>query len=134
MSGTGINEFGGAWTAQKLQILEGYLQAYTTALKRQNFQLVYVDAFAGTGYINVDSPEANQGLPSLDVGVDEPTANVLKGSALLALEVTERSFDRFLFVEQNPTYVQELNQSQGGMCICRVLGIGAGVSRECFGP
>ena len=27
-----------------------------------------------------------------------------------------------------------LNQSQGGMCICRVLGIGAGVSRECFGP
>ena len=28
----------------------------------------------------------------------------------------------------------ELNQSQGGMCICRVLGIGAGVSRECFGP
>ena len=110
MSGTGINEFGGAWTAQKLQILEGYLQAYTTALKRQNFQLVYVDAFAGTGYINVDSPEANQGLPSLDIGVDEPTANVLKGSALLALEVTERSFDRFLFVEQNPTYVQELER------------------------
>ena len=27
-----------------------------------------------------------------------------------------------------------LNQSQGGMCICWVLGIGAGVSRECFGP
>ena len=27
-----------------------------------------------------------------------------------------------------------LNQSQGRMCICRVLGIGAGVSRECFGP
>ena len=29
---------------------------------------------------------------------------------------------------------KQLNQSQGGMCICRVLGIGAGVSRECFGP
>ena len=27
-----------------------------------------------------------------------------------------------------------LNQSQGGMCICWVLGIGAGISRECFGP
>ena len=27
-----------------------------------------------------------------------------------------------------------LNQSQGGKCICWVLGIGAGVSRECFGP
>ena len=31
-------------------------------------------------------------------------------------------------------YANYLNQSQGGMCICRVLGIGAGVSRECFGP
>ena len=31
-------------------------------------------------------------------------------------------------------YGRCLNQSQGGMCICRVLGIGAGVSRECFGP
>ena len=30
--------------------------------------------------------------------------------------------------------IMTLNQSQGGMCICRVLGIGAGVSRECFGP
>ena len=30
--------------------------------------------------------------------------------------------------------IESLNQSQGGMCICRVLGIGAGVSRECFGP
>ena len=29
---------------------------------------------------------------------------------------------------------KDLNQSQGGMCFCRVLGIGAGVSRECFGP
>ena len=33
---------------------------------------------------------------------------------------------------QNPLPL--LNQSQGGMCIYRVLGIGAGVSRECFGP
>ena len=32
------------------------------------------------------------------------------------------------------TLRNSLNQSQGGMCICRVLGIGAGVSRECFGP
>ena len=31
-------------------------------------------------------------------------------------------------------HIGHLNQSQGGMCICRVLGIGAGVSRECFGP
>ena len=28
----------------------------------------------------------------------------------------------------------DLNQSQSGMCICRVLGIGPRVSQECFGP
>ena len=41
-------------------------------------------------------------------------------------------------IEQNTLHPDklirvQLNQSQGGMCICRVLGIGAGVSRECFG-
>ena len=37
-------------------------------------------------------------------------------------------------VTPTPEATATLNQSQGGKCICRVLGIGAGVSRECFGP
>ena len=47
-----------------------------------------------------------------------------------------KTHDRALVVTRStdePNRV-DLNQSQGGMCICRVLGIGAGVSRECFGP
>ena len=28
----------------------------------------------------------------------------------------------------------DLNQSQGGMCICRTAGIGLGVPQECLGP
>ena len=32
--------FGGAWTLKKLDILESYLDAYTTALKRQPFKLM----------------------------------------------------------------------------------------------
>ena len=39
--------FGGGWTEQKLEILEAYLNAYTTALKKIPFDLVYIDAFAG---------------------------------------------------------------------------------------
>ena len=38
-----------------------------------------------------------------------------------------------LYRDQWQQALRDLNQSQGGMCICRVLGIGAGVSRECFG-
>ena len=43
------SSFGGPWTEQKLEILRRYLDAYTTALKGQGFQLIYIDAFAGAG-------------------------------------------------------------------------------------
>ncbi len=41
--------FGGAWTEIKLDILEKYLDFYTVALKKQRFELLYIDAFAGSG-------------------------------------------------------------------------------------
>jgi three-Cys-motif partner protein len=44
-----IQKFGGAWTVIKIDILKQYLDAYTTALKSQPFNLVYIDAFAGCG-------------------------------------------------------------------------------------
>ncbi len=46
--------YGGSWTIKKLDILEKYLNAYTTALKGQPFKLAYIDAFAGTGYLELD--------------------------------------------------------------------------------
>ena len=42
--------FGGSWTELKLNLVESYLQAYSTALKKKGFYKMYVDAFAGTGY------------------------------------------------------------------------------------
>lgn len=45
----------GQWAHQKLDGLEHYLNAYTTALKYQPFSLVYVDAFAGAGRFRVRS-------------------------------------------------------------------------------
>ncbi len=47
--------FGGSWTRTKLNVLQQYLQAYTTALKNQPFRLWYVDAFAGTGTVHLTS-------------------------------------------------------------------------------
>jgi three-Cys-motif partner protein len=37
----------GPWATKKLDVLEDYLRFYLTALKRQNFELIYIDAFAG---------------------------------------------------------------------------------------
>ena len=109
-----VNAFGGDWTTDKLQILEGYLEAYTTALKNQSFRLWYVDAFAGTGYVNTDSGDVTnltQGeLPFSDGGWDSEIANVLKGSTRRAIEIDNKPFDKFLFIEQNFEYATELSK------------------------
>ena len=50
--------FGGSWTEAKLEILRGYLHAYTTIFnanqKARFFDTFYVDAFAGSGYIKTN--------------------------------------------------------------------------------
>ena len=64
-------------------------------------------------------------------------ANFLERFGVVWVEVRVCSGGKGLqafFVIVIAQMVSILNQSQGGMCICRVLGIGAGVSRECFGP
>ena len=40
----------------------------------------------------------------------------------------KRDYDRALYK------LRHLNQSRGGMCICRKSGVGLGVSQEGFGP
>ncbi len=87
-------EFGGQWTIDKLDILEKYLNAYTTALKKKPtefnpFKLVYIDAFAGTGEISLRNE-------------DEDAREFIEGSARRALKITDKPFDRLVFVEKDP--------------------------------
>jgi hypothetical protein len=42
--------FGGEWTQDKLEQVRKCLVEYVKALKNQSFNLVYIEAFAGTGY------------------------------------------------------------------------------------
>jgi hypothetical protein len=46
---TAAHRVGGDWTKTKLAVLANYLAAYTTALKKTPFELLYLDTFAGTG-------------------------------------------------------------------------------------
>lgn len=91
---SGLRQFGGPWTEEKLDILESYLDTYTTALKNQPFDLVYVDAFAGTGWIESGNEE-DYGIP-------------IMGSAGRALCVDQRSFDRVVLVDQDPRNCDQL--------------------------
>jgi three-Cys-motif partner protein len=54
--------FGGDWTSDKLGRVSKYLDAYKQALKNQPFYLIYIDAFAGTGYRTPKKQQDNQGL------------------------------------------------------------------------
>jgi three-Cys-motif partner protein len=45
--------FGGIWTRIKLEALEKYLLAFNTALSKQTFTRIYIDAFAGTGRCDI---------------------------------------------------------------------------------
>ncbi len=101
--GPGAQLFGGDWTEEKLAILKKYLVAYTTALSRQPFLKLYVDAFAGTGYREVRQAESSL---FADLADDAPQ-KLLEGSAAIALR-TNPPFDRYLFIEKRPDRAAEL--------------------------
>jgi three-Cys-motif partner protein len=99
------HEFGGEWTETKLAILAKYLRAYTTALKNQPFELLYIDAFAGTG--TRSAKRAAPDLPLFDSENDAERVEFLDGSAMIALR-TEPAFHRYFFIEQSESRCAEL--------------------------
>lgn len=94
--------FAGMHTVEKLKVLERYLAAYVTVLKRTSFETVFFDAFAGTGEIPI---EEGGGLFQ-DVEEAEP---FIEGSAKRALGVRP-PFRRYIFVEQSKKKAALLEQ------------------------
>ncbi|WP_456430223.1 three-Cys-motif partner protein TcmP [Rhodocaloribacter sp.] len=91
-------KFGGLWTREKLDILENYLKAYLTALKKQRFERWYIDAFAGDGSIRL----AASGKKDLF-----EVRDLIHGSARRALSLNP-GFERYLFIENDPSAAANL--------------------------
>jgi three-Cys-motif partner protein len=103
-----VQKFGGDWTQEKLARVQKYLTAYTTALKNTPFTLIYIDAFAGTGYREIKAPGQKPGLMFPDqAGSDAEVFHA--GSARIALE-TEPRFAEYYFIEQDPEKCRELEK------------------------
>jgi len=100
--------FGGDWTQQKLEMLQKYLQAYTTALKNQWFSIAYVDAFAGTGYVEIAARSEGEAMLFDEIANEEPQ-RFLDGSARIALNVSP-SFHKYFFVEAHKGRFSELEK------------------------
>ena len=99
------HRFGSLHTEKKLEKLEAYLKAFSTALKRQKFHLIFFDAFAGTGDVQI----ADQ-APLLDV-VDD-YSGFIEGSAQRALRFGD-AFDQYIFVEKSRVKARQLENLRG---------------------
>ncbi len=103
------HEFGNinSWTKDKLDRVQDYLNAYLTALKNQNFHLTYIDAFAGTGYVNMPFIAPQEGLFDFESTVT--LKEFIDGSARIALQ-TDPSFANYIFIEQDKKRCEELEK------------------------
>lgn len=102
------HKFGGNWTEQKLECVSKYLHAYTKIMSKQPFRFAYIDAFAGTGYREIENDEDIGELIFPDLASPE-VASFHDGSARNALEV-EPPFMKYVFIEKNRDRYAELQE------------------------
>lgn len=98
------HSFGGEWTREKLERLREYLVHYKIALKNQPFKLGYIDAFAGTGYVNQKDDDLQPFLPEF---AEEEVKEFFEGSVRIALQL-ENPFDSYIFIEKDKNKTSEL--------------------------
>jgi three-Cys-motif partner protein len=101
------HEFGGVSTDLKLSIVEGYLGAFTTALRGHFRELIYIDAFAGTGERTVRRDAGPQDIFNTNVAEVER----LRGSARIAIDI-EPAFDKLTFFDRDPKHCEALRALQ----------------------
>ncbi|MBI1927344.1 three-Cys-motif partner protein TcmP [Candidatus Poribacteria bacterium] len=100
--------FGGAWTEEKLGRVRKYLVAYATIMNKQAFRFAYIDAFAGTGYRTRKQDENPDELMFPEIAAPE-MQDFFNGSARLALQVQPR-FQKYIFIEKDENRFSELQK------------------------
>lgn len=93
-----MNQFGGDWTKQKIEIVVAYAKAYLTIMNNYpQFKCLYFDGFAGSGDIYKN---------------DKTDIAIIQGAAIRLLEIdSPKSFDMYYFVELDKKNKRELNNT-----------------------
>ena len=99
----------GPWASAKLDALEAYLKFYTTALSKQRFNRVYIDAFAGACVTKVRGPDAALEPSLFFEEVDDTAAQeeFILGSPIRALNLAN-GFHRHYFFDLDETRAETL--------------------------
>lgn len=103
-----MHKFGGGWTQEKLDRVRKYLAAYAQIMSKKNFRFAYIDAFAGTGYVQLPKSDPDRSL-LLPIFTDKESKDFIDGSARIALQI-KPNFHQYIFIEQNSGRITELEQ------------------------
>jgi three-Cys-motif partner protein len=100
---TNKNTWGGTWTEKKLDAFEKYVNAYLTIMNKYrdkfSWKLIYFDAFAGSGARENISDSKTAIKPIFDIQPEE--ISVYKGAAEKVLNIQQRGFDYYYFIDKN---------------------------------
>ncbi len=99
--------FGGEHTTQKLRIIENYLGMFSTALKNQPFDRIYIDAFAGSGEVPSNTSARPPAL--FQEFYESEKQAVLMGSAQRAMDL-RTPFQRYVFIDKKRSNITELKE------------------------
>lgn len=105
----------GPWAAAKLDALEAYLKFYGTALSKQPFKRVYIDAFAGACLAKVRGSDATlESSPFFDEPDDsQAQAEFITGSPMRALNL-QNGFHKHYFFDLDETRAETLRSAATG--------------------
>ena len=96
------SNFYGPHTEAKLKAIAAYLNAFLQVVSKQNFETIYVDAFAGSGTMPIEyGGELLEGI--------EDARTFIEGSALRALKL-DRKFSKYIFIEKDARKLAELKE------------------------
>ncbi|MGB3502569.1 MAG: three-Cys-motif partner protein TcmP [Mesorhizobium sp.] len=97
--------FGGPDTQKKLRCLQEYLQAFSIALRNQEFACIYIDAFAGSG----TRTEVTPALPLFGEEFAEPQEITTPGSARIAIDI-DPALHSIVLIEEDASRFAELER------------------------
>lgn len=99
--------WGGDWTEKKLTAFQKYVNAYLTIMNscrdKFNWQLVYFDAFAGSGSRSNNRQEESEIQSLFGDNADIEEFSLYKGAAERILNIEQKGFDFYYFIDKDVT-------------------------------
>ena len=122
------SSWGGQWTEDKLDAFEKYVKAYLKIMNsnrdKYSWKLLYFDGFAGSGS-RMTSVDNNRIEESLFAGFsqlrEETKKETYKGAAERVLNIEQRGFDSYYFIdidkESSNKLKQKLSRYENSRCL-----------------